>query len=893
MKRGDFSDYVNTSTGALIPIYDPWTQCGINNPGTGAYNGDCGVVPSRLQFPGNIIPANRISPIAQKYINFPAWAEPTVAGRWKTNNWEKNASVGGDNNQVSLRGDYNLSQAQRLIGRYTRFDSTNLPVDLYGNGQRQGDPYSPEHFITTQMMGAHTYTLNSKTVLDMRFGYLHWDYDRIPGNLGTNLVQTLGLPKTPYGEISERSGIPGMETLPTIGAGSNSFISTGLLFSNNKSYSVTPTLTRIAGRHTIKTGANIMWATEDYFQNNSTGGTFTFANNPTALDGTNPGATGDPFASFLLGIPTGGTYQSSGWTYARTGYQAYFFDDSWQFNSKLTLNLGGRLESPGAFTEKDDRIVIFDRDVVNPLLKGQTNPVTGQPYMGAFELVNSPEQKERGLRKNKYRAVPRVGFAYQLGDNTVVRGGAGTFVTGSTVRFQDGVNGPVIQRTNTIVTSVDSNRTFFTDLSNPFPTGVENFPGRDDSFQRVLLGGTARRFYYDEDGYPGFSHQWNLAVQHQFRKGLSTEITYTGSDGNHLPNSIQDNQLGREFIDRAANDTSICSLTNNQIIPQGQPGFVASQQDTCYGAYLRQLIPNPFLGVIREGSLSTPTLQRQLLLTPTPEYGSSSRDGYLGSSRYHALTLRAEKRFGGGGLLTGHYTYSKAMTNVETLTGWLEGGAGTPAAGYQSTDLSKEWSISSFDVRHRFVGSFVVDLPFGKGHMFGANTTGFVSGLISGWTVNGVTTIQSGLPLSFSATPNLIGSGYGLRPNVDPNCNKEISGSATDKLDKWFNTACFSVPNAAVGTNPAVRWVLGNEPRVDPDLRGHYMNNWNFAVTKRIQLHGRTNMTFRAEAFNLFNRTQFGLPNTTVTTAAQSTLGQVTSQLNQPRLMQLAFRLAF
>ena len=549
MKRGDFSDYRNVATGAVVPIYDPWTQCGINNPGSGRYNGDCGTVPNRLQFPGNIIPADRISPVARRYLDFPVYDNPTVPGRWQTENWEKNASVGGDNDQMSFRGDYNLSQNQRLIGRYTRFESTNLSVDLYGNGQRQGNPYSPEHFVTTQAMAANTYTLNSSTVLDVRFGYLHWDYDRTPGNLGINLTQTFLLPETPYGEISERSGpdIPNMETIPTIAAGSNSFVSTGLLYANNKSYSVTPTLTKIAGSHTLKMGANIMWATEDYFQNNSTGGTFTFANNPTALDGTNPGATGDPFASFVLGIPTGGTYQSSGWTYAKTNYQAYFVDDSWQVSPKLTLNLGFRFEKPGAFTERDDRIVVYNPDVVNPVLAGRTNPETGQPFLGAFELVNSDAQPERGLRKQVYRTVPRVGFAYQLGENTVVRGGAGTFITPSTVRFQDGVNGPVIQRTNTIATSVDNNRTFFTDMSNPFPTGVENFPGRDESFQRVLLGGTARRFYFDEEGYPGYAHQWNLAVQHQFRNNLSVEVTYSGLDGNHLPNSIADNQLGREI----------------------------------------------------------------------------------------------------------------------------------------------------------------------------------------------------------------------------------------------------------------------------------------------------------------------------------------------------------
>ena len=91
----------------------------------------------------------------------------------------------------------------------------------------------------------------------------------------------------------------------------------------------------------------------------------------------------------------------------------------------------------------------------------------------------------------------------------------------------------------------------------------------------------------------------------------------------------------------------------------------------------------------------------------------------------------------------------------------------------------------------------------------------------------------------------------------------------------------------------AQRWQLGNAPRVDPDLRGHSVNTWNLAVSKTTPIRGRVNLTFRAEAFNLFNRTQFGPPDTQATTAAQSTFGKVTRQLNQPRLMQLALRLAF
>ncbi|MCC6988933.1 MAG: carboxypeptidase regulatory-like domain-containing protein, partial [Acidobacteria bacterium] len=148
MRAGDFSNFRNQTTGAVVPIYDPWTQCGINNPGTGAYNGDCGTVPNRLQFPGNIIPGNRINSIARSLLAFPIYADPTVSGDWRNNIFEKNAQIGGNNDQFNLRSDYNLSDNQRLIGRYTRWESTNAPVDLYGNGQLNGDPYSPEHFIT-------------------------------------------------------------------------------------------------------------------------------------------------------------------------------------------------------------------------------------------------------------------------------------------------------------------------------------------------------------------------------------------------------------------------------------------------------------------------------------------------------------------------------------------------------------------------------------------------------------------------------------------------------------------------------------------------------------------------------------------------------------------------
>jgi len=138
--------------------------------------------------------------------------------------------------------------------------------------------------------------------------------------------------------------------------------------------------------------------------------------------------------------------------------------------------------------------------------------------------------------------------------------------------------------------------------------------------------------------------------------------------------------------------------------------------------------------------------------------------------------------------------------------------------------------------------------------------------------------------LALSATPNVTGFGLGLRPNVVAGCNPQLSGSAQSRLNGWFNAACFTVPAA---------YTLGNESRADPVLRSQGIANYNVSLLKRTPITERFNLEFRSEVYNLFNRVQFGVPNTTVTTAANATTGYVTTQINQPRLVQLALRLLF
>jgi hypothetical protein len=182
----------------------------------------------------------------------------------------------------------------------------------------------------------------------------------------------------------------------------------------------------------------------------------------------------------------------------------------------------------------------------------------------------------------------------------------------------------------------------------------------------------------------------------------------------------------------------------------------------------------------------------------------------------------------------------------------------------------------------------VVDLPFGKGRRYLSNASGFTGKLISGWGMDGTTYFQTGFPLKLNTsagTPlSALGLGIGtLRPNVDPACNQSVSGDRGQRLGSWFNRACFTAAPA---------YGFGTEPRVDPHLRQDGKNNWNWAVFKRTYFGPaeRMNIEFRAEFFNLFNRPQFGPPNTSF---GSNTFGVVSSTVGNPRLIQFGLKFAF
>jgi hypothetical protein len=841
MVTGDFSDYRNASN-AVVPIYDPLTNCGqYANPAC------AGTGPQRTQFPGNVIPASRINPVAAKFLALPYYALPNVPGQAFTRNFNfaKNATTGGDNDQINVRGDQNVNEKQRLLARYSRWHSKNVPIDLYNNGIITG---GPEDFVTTQAVLADTYTLNPSTILDVRVAYMRWSYARTPGRLGMK-PSSLGLPAY-YDTLPTLDGVDPVATVPQLSLSNPTYnaIGTGLIYARDNTYVLVPSLTKISGRHTLKFGAELRRQDINYFQNNQTGGNYVFDNLFTSQNALSPGASGNSFASFLLGYPAAGTLQTSPFTAGGMRYQGYYANDTFQPTTKLTLTLGIRWEIPGVYTERFDRLVTFDPTAANSALQGIT--VNGAAPKGAFALVNTTEHPERGLRPEHYGLfAPRVGIAYRLTPRTVIRAGGGVFFSPANVQFPEGPYGnPVNYYNNIMVSTINSSVTPLNTLSNPFPNGILPPTGRDPGFQKLLLGGNVRtplRFAR----YP-YAAQWNFTLQHELSQGIAIEVAYAALRGLHLPQG---------------------ALQMNQISPQ----YLS------LGSQLQQQVPNPFFGQIANGILSQPTVQRGQLLLPFPQYTSvPDVGGYVGKSVYHSLQVKVEKRFHAGGTVLSSYTFSKNITDVETLTTWLD-----QVAGVQDfTNLKAERSLSSFDARQRLTVGYALDLPFGKGQKFLSGTHGVTDRVISGWGIDGVTTFQKGFPLGFVATPNLTGFNTGLRPNVATNCQKTVEGSAQSRITRWFNTSCFSVPPA---------FTFGSEGRLDPNIRGAGIANYDFSIFKKTQLRENINMEFRTEFFNLFNRVQFGNPNNTVTSAANATFGVVTTQANTPRVLQFALRLRY
>jgi hypothetical protein len=368
--------------------------------------------------------------------------------------------------------------------------------------------------------------------------------------------------------------------------------------------------------------------------------------------------------------------------------------------------------------------------------------------------------------------------------------------------------------------------------------------------------------------------QWNLDIQRELWNGFMLDVAYAASFGVALPpnqGGLQSNQIADSYLSQAASQAAA-----------GQTPTIATS------------VNNPYAATSSPGSqLSQSTVLAGQLLRPFPQYGSLQLVGKSGfGSNYQALEATLQKRYPHGGTLIAAYTWSKLLSNTDTSTYWLEsGGVG---AVQDSTNLHNEWSLSSQNVSQHLIVSYVLDLPVGRGQRWLGNYNPATEKFISGWGADGITQFQAGFPVAVNAGLNQYNSlfGAGLRPNVVPGCAKATSGGASARVrsglaggNGWINSSCFTQP---------APYTFGNEPRVDPTLRAAGVANWDFALFKNTTFGPSDKMSaqFRTEFFNLFNRTQFGNPGNYFNPTSTG-FGWVTSQANNPRLVQFALKLMF
>ena len=373
----------------------------------------------------------------------------------------------------------------------------------------------------------------------------------------------------------------------------------------------------------------------------------------------------------------------------------------------------------------------------------------------------------------------------------------------------------------------------------------------------------------------GYVQQWNLNIQRNLPGGFFVSAAYVGSKGTHLElYDSQIDQIGDNFLSSAA-------------VQCASQVAATSKRCDATGVTLLQSVPNPFFDATAGTAyaLSGPTTTAGQLDRPYPQYTGLKLAGQGNyDSTYHSLQLTVERRFASAGSLLVAYTNAKLISNADTLTNWLEASSGSIQ---DFNNLKGERSLSSQDVPQRLVISYVLDLPFGRGKKYLSGSTGVMDKLVGGWGIDGVTIFQSGFPLVFSngAANYTTLFGAGSRPNIVSGCNKSAPSGGSAKLNEWFNTACF--------TSPA-DFTFGNESRTDANLRASGVNNWDFSLFKRTRFgpDEKIGLEFRTEFFNLFNRTQFAPPNTSV---GSSTFGVVSSTAagTNPRLVQFGLKLIF
>ena len=782
-------------------------------------------------FAGNIVPTSRITNVGQNIAN--TYPLPvTTPSTFGANDIALSSSIKARAVQYTAKLDEDFTSWWRMSLSYARYYSLE-PGDTWFNSPSTESGWRLQRRVDATAVNS-IFTINPTTVLTLRYGF-----NRFP-NFDYNSSQGYKISTLGFSPAFASSVNPAAAEFPAINM--SSLYSLGDSgdwdYYDEASHNFSTAVDKFVGRHSIKAGFDYRHLATSGSGINCTTGCYSF-NTDSSLGASN---TGTDLTDLLLGLPYDRQADTASTLTDYIPYYGAFVQDNFRLNSKITINAGLRWEHEGGVSEKNNGLIVgFNQNATNAI----ASDVPSLNLKGAAQYAGLNGAATSVGNYNSSKWGPRGGIAWQVDSKTVVRGGYGLFWA------------PQIALGGPLATLGYANNTEYTGksttdvLTNPFPTGllapVANTLGTSAGI------GTNFTLVDPQTKSPRVQ-QYSVDVQRQVGFGIALEVGYVGSHSSHLT-------LGQPTINIDA--------LNPSYLSQG-------------AAALNAQVTNPFYNVpaVAGGSLSGATISAFRLLLPFPAYtGIKEIYGDNNHASYNSMVVKGQKRFSHGLTFLSTFTWSK---NRDESAGGVgsslnPGAQGAPQNPY---DTGAEYSLSNVDTPLRWATSISYELPIGRGKDLVNISNRALDLIAGGWVINTVSVYETGFPLQIYQTDLNSAYGYGAQRPNETGTSPGTSGSVEQRIYDYINPAAFSLAPQAT---------FGNTPRTI-GTRGPGQKNWDLSVFKNFQIRESFKAQFRAEALNAFNTPYFQSPNTNY---SSGTFGQINTQANFSRQLQLALRITF
>jgi hypothetical protein len=895
-RNGDFSQSytTNTTNGTTtrypVVIYDPNTATS-----TGA----------RTQFANATIDSNRISPMAKAILALvPLPNKPSDGVSTDSNNYIIN--------QPKI--DKFVSYIGRIDQAWNNNHHSYFEYRYNDLSELAGDPFGPNNilagaYLTRTNVGAtldHTWVLRSNLLLTLVGNLTSWKTTSYsPANVAGVSAASFGF-SSQFEAQQLGSGLPALTGLFTT-LGNTS----GPSYENDYNYEGRASLQQIHGNHTLHYGISYLVQQEAPGSQAGGPGSYAFSNiwttaNPNATAGVGVGST---LASFLLGLPSSGSITNNSSAYYSQPYIGTYIQDEWRIQPRLTISMGLRWDYQFPLTERHNRYWSrFDPNYDLTSITSSAQPNYASEISGASTnlgvqmlqqqrsdpssfvargaiLYAGQGGTSRSVTNAQYKYFqPRVGFAYVLHPNLVIRGGYGRFVQGNYTANHGNQAG--YSSTTTFNATTDNYITPASTLDNPYADGL--VPVTGNSLGVYTNPGSVTSFYTPD-------------IKRQYTDDVSAHVQYQLKDYLFEVGGVY------EFTNGLVVGYHINNPTLAQWHASYDPKFDSTGRpvDTLPGD---TQVTNPFKGAqyITNSLKTNSTVSAYSLVRPNPLLGDLVENFYNGKSYHYALQSKVQKRMRNGFAMTVSFSWGKQMDATGFVTNSVV-----------SQNILRQ--LSSSDRRFQLAAAPTYTLPFGRGKLIGGNVNRYVDAVIGGWETSASYTFYSGTPLTLPTNSGFFQGG-------DPGL-----GSAKNSK-KWFNTSKFiafptvNTPAATVqnptvypawtkiSSLPGYGWVptsstdatkngvyhdFATYSNINPtqfgDVRNPYTNTWNIGVRKAFKFERGIALQLRIDAFNALNHPQFGNISTSNTSTYFGYLNgsNTLSQVNDPRNVQLGARITF